>query len=417
MSQLEDDQYEARGHREDLPLSISQLNWFIKQTLEHAVPRVWVEGEVTDLTRPSSGHIYFSLKDERSQIRGVIWRSTAQRIPFDLANGQSVICCGGVEVYPPRGSYQLIVNQVLPQGMGSLQLAFQQLHTKLKNEGLFDDRIKKSLPRFPKRIGFITSPSGAALHDFVQAANSLWHDFQLLILPSRVQGETASRDIVAALRQAHRIRPKLDVLVVGRGGGSMEDLWCFNEEQVVRAIHASKIPVVSAIGHEIDVTLSDLVADARALTPTQAASVVLPNRNELSERLSQTEKRLQTLFHSKVRFHKQQLESYAERSILANPHGVHIQRRQAVDEMELRARQAILNQIENGKERVVSLARAVEALSPMQVLTRGYSLTTKLEQSQPLRSANEVSVGDSIRTRLNDGIIVSQVDSIEAFDQ
>lgn len=412
MSHSEEEEYEARGHREDMPLSISQLNWFIKQTLEHAVPRVWVEGEVTDLTRPSSGHIYFSLKDDRSQIRGVIWRSTAQRLPFELSNGQSVICCGGVEVYPPRGSYQLIVNQVMPQGLGSLQLAFQQLHDKLKSEGLFDDRLKKPLPKFPKRVGFITSPTGAALHDFVQAANAIWNDFELTVLPARVQGEFASRDIVAALRQAHRIRPNFDVLVVGRGGGSMEDLWCFNEEKVVRAVSATKIPIVSAIGHEIDVTLTDLVSDARALTPTQAASVVLPNRNELSERLTQVQQRLQTHFHSRAKYLRSQLETYAERSILANPHALHVQRRQTIDELELRARHAMAKQIKDGKERVVSLARAIEALSPLQVLTRGYSLTTKLDQKAPIRSIDELSEGDTIRTRLNEGIVVSKVDAL-----
>ena len=409
MPHFDDGDYEARGHKEDAPLSISQLNWFIKQTLEQAVPKVWVEGEVTDLSRPSSGHIYFGLKDERSQIRGVIWRSTAQRIPFELKNGQSVICCGGVEVYPPRGSYQLIVNQVVPQGIGSLQLAFQQLHRKLKSEGMFDDELKRALPSYPKRIGFVTSPSGAALHDFVEAASSIWSDFELLVVPARVQGELASNDIVAAIRQAQRLKPALDVLIVGRGGGSMEDLWCFNEERVVRAIYDCKVPVVSAIGHEIDVTLSDLVADVRALTPTHAASIVFPNRDELERKLAPVRQRLDAHFRSRANYLRERLETYATRSVLANPHNLHLQRRQAIDELELRARVAISNQVDTGRERISSMARALEALSPLQVLTRGYSLTTKLGENKPLQSAEDLSSGDFIRTRLNDGEIISRI--------
>ena len=405
----EDAPGEVRGHSAEGPLGVSQLNWVIKQTLEQAVPRVWVEAEISDLSRPSSGHIYFTLKDEQSQIRGVMWRSTAQRIPFKLNDGMSVICQGAVEVYAPRGSYQLIVQRMQPQGMGALQLAFQQLHQKLSQEGLFAAERKRPLPRFPKRIGFVTSPSGAAVHDFLEAAKSQWSDYQMVLIPARVQGEGAAAEIVSGIKLAQRFNPPLDVLIVGRGGGSIEDLWCFNEEPVVRALAACKIPTISAVGHEVDVTLSDLAADARALTPTHAAQLALPNANELLGYLAQMERRASSSLRGRLKSIRQRLETYATRSLLARPHQIHQQRRQLVDEYDLRSRVAIWNDLRQRRERVASLARATQALSPLNVLARGYSLTHLSGSPDPLSSSRNVEIGDQVVTILADGQLHCQV--------
>ncbi len=402
-----------RGHCAQEPLSISQLNWLVKNILEQSIPQVWAEGEISDLSRPSSGHLYFTLKDEQSQIRGVMWRSAAQKLPFKLKDGMSIVCNGAIEVYSPRGSYQLIVNKLQPQGLGPLQLAFQQLHQKLAKEGLFADERKRPLPKFPKRIGFVTSPSGAALHDFLEAARTRWSDFELVVIPARVQGESAAQEIVQGIRIAQSLQPSLDILVVGRGGGSVEDLWCFNEESVVRALVACEIPTISAVGHEIDVTLSDLAADVRALTPTQAAQLALPSESELRSTLAQLERRASSSVRNRVKSIRQRLDSFATRSVLAKPHQIHKQRRQWIDELELRARAAVWNDLRSRRERFASFVRATEALSPLSVLARGYSLTHRVNSLQPLRSVAELKTGDQVVTVLADGRCRSRVEDCD----
>ncbi len=408
---MQDDDYDemARGAADDRPLSISQLNLHVKQLVEGSLRRVWVTGEISDLSRPSSGHIYFTLKDQHSQIRAVIWRTTAQRLPFALKDGLAIICGGAVEVYAPRGSYQLIISQLQPKGIGPLQLAFQQLHKKLSGEGLFEPGRKRALPKFPKRIGFVTSPSGAALHDFLEAGRAIWPNMHLTIIPARVQGDRASEEIVHGIQLAQKLLPQLDLLIVGRGGGSMEDLWCFNVESVVRAMAASKIPTVSAVGHEIDVTLCDLVADVRALTPTQAAQLVLPRQTELLNYLDQLGQRSQAAIRTRTQNFKQRLEYLADRSVLARPHELHKQRRQLIDEWDLRARSAIWKLFHAKHEKLIGMARATEALSPLGVLARGYSLTQRVDSLAPLTSDRDVRTGELIQTTLHDGIVISEV--------
>lgn len=406
---LDEEARVARGQSAEAPLSVSQLNWIIKQLLEQVIPQVWAEGEISDISRPSSGHIYFTLKDEHSQVRAVIWRTAAQRLPFKLKDGQSIVCQGSIEVYPPRGSYQLIVNRLQPQGMGPLQLAFQQLHQKLAQQGLFAAERKRALPKFPTRIGFVTSPSGAALHDFLEAAKSRWSRFDLVLIPARVQGEGAAREIVRGIELAQRLTPALDVLIVGRGGGSMEDLWSFNDEQVVRALVASTIPTISAVGHEIDVTLSDLAADVRALTPTQAAQLALPSASEMSSKLLQLERRASGAVRSRVANIRQRLENYTNRSVLARPHQIHRLRRQTIDELEIRARTATWNDQHRRRERLASLARAAEALSPLNILARGYSLTHFSGSHQPVTSTKQIAIGDTVTTILADGKLQCEV--------
>ena len=253
-------------------LSISQLNELLRETIQAVFPSVWVSGEISDLTRPQSGHVYLTLKDDQSQLRAVIWRGTARSLRFDLQDGMQVVCEGAVDIYPPRGTYQLVIRQLEPRGVGALQLVLTQLRERLTAEGLFDVRHKRPLPRFPRRIAVITSPTGAAIRDFLEVVRQRWHGSHVLLIPTRVQGAEATDEIIQALRLAQRLRPRPDVLVLTRGGGSLEDLWCFNEERLVREIHAAQIPLISAIGHEIDVTLADLVADVRALTPTEAGA-------------------------------------------------------------------------------------------------------------------------------------------------
>jgi exodeoxyribonuclease VII large subunit len=417
-------EFEARGHKADSPLSVSQLNWYLKQVVEEAAPRVWLEGEVGDLSRPSSGHIYFSLKDDRSQIRAVIWRSAAQLMKLPLKDGMSIICRGAVEVYPPRGTYQIVIDKVEAKGVGALQLAFQELHKKLAQAGLFDPARKKPLPKFPKRIGFVTSPSGAAIHDFLESADQLWSDFQLFVIPARVQGDTAASEIARGIKMAERIRPKLDLLIVGRGGGSMEDLWSFNEEIVVRALAGCSIPTVSAVGHEIDVTLSDLAADARAMTPSQAAQLVLPKRSEVQGTLEQWKRRVHNLAKNRLQRMRLQVDHLASRTVIAKPHFLHQRRRQQVDDWEKQLKNAFERLLKNRRQRLGELARAAEALSPLGVLQRGYSLThigdglsdgrsESQSDSRTVRSSKDVAIGDLITTRLSEGIVVSRVEATD----
>src|SRR4029078_10524663 len=228
-------------------ISVAQLTAQIKDLVERGFPDVWVAGEISNYSRPSSGHSYFTLKDDQAQIRAVMWKGTASRVKFDLSDGLEVICHGHLDVYAPRGSYQLVVDQMQPKGIGALELALRKLRERLAAEGLFDPARKRLLPRFPREIAIVTSPTGAALRDFLEVLRRRWQGANVLILPARVQGEGAAKEIAAAIADANRLVRPIDVLVVARGGGSLEDLWAFNEEVVVRAIHASRIPVISAV--------------------------------------------------------------------------------------------------------------------------------------------------------------------------
>ena len=268
-------------------LTVSQLTRQIKDAVEGNFPIAWVLGEVTNCTRAGSGHVYLTLKDDSAQMRAVIWRNTAARLRFDVHDGLEVVAVGPVEVYEARGTYQLVVEQLLPQGIGALELAFRQLCEKLSAEGLFARERKRAVPRFPRRIALITSPTGAAVRDMLQVITRRWMAARIIIVPVAVQGEGAAAQIAAALRSVHLL-PDVDVVITGRGGGSLEDLWAFNEEIVARAIHACRIPVVSAVGHEIDVTVADLVADVRALTPSEAGGTGRPESHRGACRIAPT---------------------------------------------------------------------------------------------------------------------------------
>lgn len=393
-------------------LTVSQLTAAIQGTLQTEFRSIGVSGEICEVSRPHSGHVYFTLKDDTSQIKAILWRTAAQRLKFELEEGQEVICHGSIDVYPPRGTYSFVVQRIEPQGLGSLQLAFRQLQMRLAAEGLFHPARKRPLPRFPRRIGFVTSPSGAAIHDFLQVLQRRYPGVQVFVIPAKVQGPGAAADVVRGIQLANRLQPALDVLVVGRGGGSIEDLWCFNEEPVVRAIFASKVPVVSAVGHEVDVTLADLVADVRALTPTEAAERVVPSAAELREQLAVVARRMKMSLQSQLISARRHLELLANRRSLTHPLDRIHERARRLDEISLSMEQAIRRKAQRSREALISYASQLEALSPLQVLSRGYSVTQTLS-GELIRETTSVGVGDVINTRVNDGEIISRIEQIK----
>jgi exodeoxyribonuclease VII large subunit len=377
--------------------------------VEESFPAVWVTGEVSNFARPSSGHCYFTLKDPHAQIRAVIWKGSASRLRFDLTDGLEIVCHGRLDVYAPRGSYQLVIDQAHPKGVGSLELALRQLKERLAAEGLFDADRKRPLPSFPRRVGFVTSPTGAAIRDFLEVARRRWSGASVLVIPTRVQGEGAAEEIAAAIKLAGRVRPALDVLVVGRGGGSMEDLWCFNEAPVVRAIAASKVPIVSAVGHEIDVTLADLAADVRALTPSEAAELVIPSGDEFSGRLNRLSERLHASARRGVALRTTQVESLASRRPFARPFSLVLDHARRLDELETAAMRSARRMTTDCQHRLDSVAGKLASLSPLAVLSRGYSITQD-GKGRVVKSARQVKPGDGVTIRFAEGVADATID-------
>lgn len=393
-------------------LSVTELTAQIKGLLEETFTDVWVAGEVSNFARPASGHCYFTLKDEHAQLRAVAWRGTASRLKFDLTDGMEIVCHGRLDVYAPRGSYQLVIDQAQPKGVGALELALRQLKEKLAAEGLFDADRKRPLPSFPRRVGFVTSPTGAAIRDFLEVARRRWRGVHVLVVPTRVQGDGAAQEIAAAIKLAGRIRPPLDALVVGRGGGSMEDLWCFNEAAVVRAIAASRVPTVSAVGHEIDVTLADLAADVRALTPSEAAELVVPAGDELATRVKSLADRLLTPVHRRLRLARERVDALAARRPLVRPFALVQDHARRLDELELAASRAARRAATDVERRLAAAGGKLESLSPLGVLARGYSITLD-RRGRVVRSAAQVSEGDEVDLRFAEGGAGARITSTE----
>ena len=397
-------------------LSVSDLNTAAKDLLGEVFSDVWVAGEVSDLSRPSSGHLYFSLKDEQAAIRAVVWRSTAARMPFRIEDGQQLLCRGKIDLYVVRGSYQLVITRAEPHGVGELQLAFEQLKNRLSAEGLFDPEHKKLTPWLPRKIAFVTSPSGAAIRDFLEVIRRRWSNAHVVVIPTRVQGPEAAAEIAMGIRTANALMDPPDLLVVGRGGGSMEDLWCFNEEEVVRAIFASNIPVISAVGHEIDVTLSDLVADRRALTPSEAAELAVPSEADVRASLAGAQQRLTGTLQNRVVQARQQLNALASRPVLQRPEEFVEQRARLVDDWEQRLLRSIGEYVGRGREKVALASAGLNALSPLGVLERGYSVTQD-SSAKVIHSVAALFEGMTIVTRLKDGRVYSTVESAEAVEE
>lgn len=435
-------------------LTVTELTQEIKETLEEKFYDVWVEGEISNLRIPSSGHLYFTLKDDFSQIRAVLFRMRSRGLRFIPEDGLHIICRGRVSLYEKRGEYQLILEEMEPKGIGALQLAFLQLKERLEKEGLFDPSHKKPIPLLPQTIGIITSPTGAVIRDMIHIIHRRFENVGILLYPVRVQGEGASREMAEAIRYFNKMK-NVDVIILGRGGGSLEDLWAFNEEEVARAIYRSKIPIISAVGHETDYTISDFVADLRAPTPSAAAELVVKEKRELMRTLRSLRDRLQNqilqnleemrrsiaylrrrLIHPKKRIEdlfirvddlshriersilnevkrKRERTTFLEqRTLLRSPmHQIKILR-SSLHETEKEIVQRIKRLMELKRERLHGILGKLESLSPLSVLQRGYSITRKLPSLKILRDSSEVKKGDQVEVRLYRGALTCKVEKV-----
>jgi len=443
--------WDMDGTAERRVYSVSELTRGIRQLLEDRFPFVWVEGEISNLRVPVSGHLYFVLKDAHTQIRAVMFRTQQRLLLFRPEDGLHVLCQARVSVYEPRGEYQLLVDSMEPRGLGALQLAYEQLKQRLAAEGLFDAAHKKPLPFLAQRLGVVTSATGAAIRDIIQVVRRRYSNLEIYLYPVRVQGEGSAQEIAAGIKAFNEEFP-VDVLIVGRGGGSWEDLWSFNEEAVVRAIYGSRIPVISAVGHEIDVTLADLVADVRAPTPSAAAELVAQHKESLEthvagllgrlgnrmhqvldragERLESRERRLRhpavRLADARLRLDEggQRLEGALQRLIGARRHallrlrenlmylsparslaGLRASLRQCLGSLSVCGRRVL----ERKRQLLERAAVRLETLSPLAVLARGYSITTTWPEGRVVRSARQVRRDDEVRVRLHEGSLDCRV--------
>ncbi len=390
------------------PLTIYELTLQIKNLLEDSFPVVYVVGEISNYKRHSSGHIYLTLKDDKSQIQAVIWRSTAQNIKFNLENGLKVNVFGKLAVYEKGGNYQIIISSLMPAGLGELQLAFEQLKKKLEQEGLFDEKFKKPIPAFPEIIGVVTSRTGAAIRDIIKVLRRRYPSVDIILRPVRVQGDTAAAEIAQAIKEFNEYG-KVDVLIVGRGGGSLEDLWAFNEEIVARAIFESKIPIISAVGHEIDFTIADFVADIRAATPSAAAEIAVKDIKELENKVILMKQKLVVTMISIYNNYKQRYKrakrilNYERMIDLLN------QKIQYIDSLTSRLKNNFENKVELKKQHVISLKRHLEALNPKNILDRGYSITLSLDD-KIINSKNNINKNMKIKTIVKDGDFTSIIE-------
>lgn len=392
--------------------SVSELTQSIKRRLNDEFRSVLVSGEISGMTKAGSGHIYLTLKDDKSSINGIIWRSDAAKLKFDLSNGLAVECRGGIDVYAQRGTYQIIIRGIRPQGIGALELAFRQLHERLAGEGLFDSSVKKELPSIPKHICVVTSPTSAAVRDFLQVLTRRWPRIRVTVVPVKVQGPGAAEEIAEAIGLCNRMSESVDVIAVTRGGGSVEDLWSFNEEMVVRAIYQSEIPVISGVGHEIDVTLADLVADVRALTPSEAAERLVPHFSEITGGLDVASERMTKLLLGRLDRARRELAVWGTRPVLTQP--LERLRESAIelDFLENSMSRSVRGHLADANRELVSMTARLDAISPLAVLSRGYSLTLDSEGT-PIRDPATLSPGDRLFTRLSGGTVESIVESTE----
>jgi exodeoxyribonuclease VII large subunit len=395
--------------------TVSEITSSLKNLIERRFPVVWIVGEISNCSAHSSGHTYFTLKDEGAQIRCVLFSGAARRVDFRPQDGLKVYAQGRLTVYERQGQYEVIVSNLLPMGRGELYVAFGRLKEKLEKEGLFDESRKKALPRFPSRIAVVTSPTGAAVRDVIRVATTIHAGVDIVVCPVRVQGEGAKEEIAEALRFLNR-QGGFDVIVLARGGGSIEDLWAFNEEIVARAIAASGIPVVSAVGHEIDFTISDFAADARAPTPTAAPTLVLQAYVEAGHRFESLIERAGSQLVGRVEKHKGFLRSlrthYGMRAIGDRV----VAGMRDLDELLGRVRRTVEAGIVARKAQLTGLSGRVEALSPLGTLERGYSIVFHEERGEIIKNVEQVAEGERIRIRFFKGQAVSRVESTEEGD-
>ncbi|QJA06955.1 exodeoxyribonuclease VII large subunit [Thermosulfurimonas marina] len=386
--------------------TVRELTQKIRDLLEERFLLVWVEGEISQLKNHDSGHIFFSLKDEGALLKVVLFREEARRVGFPLKEGLRVLCFGRISVYAPRGEYRLIAQRIEPRGLGALQAAFEALKEELRRRGYFDPERKRPLPAFPRRVAVVTSLSGAALHDFLRVARSRWAA-HLLIYPVRVQGEGAAQEIVEAL-EGLNLLPDLDLIVITRGGGSLEDLWTFNERAVAEAVYRSRVPVVSAVGHEVDYTICDFVADHRAPTPTAAAALVFPDRTALLEKLAGLRRRLEENLSRRLALAEREIHHLRRR--LRDPLALLQEREALVRRLGREIHRKVAERLLREEGRFSALVRHLEALSPLAVLSRGYSVVRKGPQGPVVCKASEVKPGDLLEILLAEGKIAARVE-------
>ena len=391
------------GENGRLTLTVSEVNEAVRNLLESELRfrNLCVQGELSNYKIYPSGHHYFTLKDQESSLRCVMFRSSAAKLRFRPENGMRVFASGSLRVYPRDGAYQLSCTAIVPDGVGDLQVAFEQLKQRLYAEGLFDEAHKKPLPAFPGRIAIITSSAGAAVHDMIRILRQRWPMTKVLLLPVRVQGAEAPAEIASAIRYANR-HQLADLIITGRGGGSLEDLWAFNDERVARAIYASGIPVISAVGHEPDVTISDFVADRRASTPSNAAEIAVPDRQEMEELLRSVSARLNHAVSRDLQRRRQHLESLRGRGVLRDASSFVDLRRMDLDRVSARLSSAGQKLVFEKRRLLVRQAAALDAMSPLKVLSRGYVAAVD-GQGAPVKSVRQLRRGDRVRLRFSDG--------------
>ncbi|KJJ84846.1 exodeoxyribonuclease VII large subunit [Candidatus Omnitrophus magneticus] len=400
--------------------TVTEITRRARVLMEEAFPAVWISGEVSNYKSHSSGHLYFSLKDDTSILKCVFFRSANARLKFDLNDGMLVLCFGRISVYEKQGQYQLYVEAIEPLGAGALSLAFEKLKNDLRKEGLFDENHKKKIPFLPKKIGIVTSITGAAIRDILQILFRRFHNVHVVIYPVKVQGEGSENEIasaIAALNEYNKYfiekftrEDVIDVMIVARGGGSLEDLWAFNMEEVARAVFASHIPVISAVGHEIDFTICDFVSDLRAPTPSAAAELVVSEKNILLENISAIEKRLDSILFKHIASLDDKVRSLSESYVMRAPCNTILQRLQEIDDFEKKMKISISHFYEVKKTGMERLFDKLEVLSPRNILNRGYSITFK--EGKVVKKFEEIKKGDRLVTALSRGSVESTADKM-----
>lgn len=396
-------------------ITVSELNQIIKSLVdgEPLLNRVCVRGELSNYKIYPSGHHYFTLKDAESSLRCVMFKSSASKLRFRPESGMGVTAFGRISVFPRDGAYQLYCSDLIPEGTGDLQIAYEQLKAKLAAEGLFDPRHKKPLPQYPKKIAIITSSAGAAVHDMIRILGRRWPMTKVMLLPVRVQGVEAPPEIVGAIRYANR-HNVADLIITGRGGGSIEDLWAFNDERVARAIYESELPVISAVGHEPDVTISDYVADVRASTPSNAAEIAVPDEADIRALLANMSIRQTQAMRKSITRLSTRLDDFKGRRVLRDPMAYVDTKRSELDHVQDRLVAAAEKLCSANRHKFVALASALDAMSPLKVLSRGYAIASDAE-GKLVKSVGDVAGGDMLSLSVSDGTIKCTVEESEAF--
>lgn len=395
-------------------MTVTELTKYIKKRLEtdDLLNNLLITGEISNFHHHSSGHMYFTLKDDNSRLKSVMFRSANQDLKFQPEDGMEVIASGYVSLYESRGQYQLYVQDLQPEGIGALHIAFEQLKEKLQQKGLFAAEHKRELPQFPQKVGVITSPTGAAIRDILSVIQRRFRGVSVLIAPATVQGDKAASTLVGALKILNQ-QSDVDVIIIGRGGGSIEDLWPFNEEEVARAIFSSQTPVVSAVGHETDYTIADFVADVRAPTPSAAGELAVSNQEEVNRYVERLTDSLVQNIEQKLSDCRNQLTNLMERRVFLQPKQQLKDRKQRIDELEERLINLMERRLNLAQERLQSKAEKLDTLSPLNILSRGYTYCHKKDKQESLSSVSEVKPGDKLEVFLSDGKLETEVINIK----